>query len=107
MRKRARRRSFFKASLFSDPAWDILLELFAADEEGRAVSISAAGRAAAIPLTTAIRWINVLQQEGLIQREDDPFHGRRSYLLLTEAGLRAMREYFLSCGDVVAARGAF
>ncbi|HSR00762.1 MAG TPA: winged helix DNA-binding protein [Sphingomicrobium sp.] len=91
---RARRQKFFKASLFSDPAWDILLDLFAAEAEGRRVAISSAGLAANVPLTTAIRWINALQEEGLVSRENDPLDGRRSFLTLTEQGLRSMHDYF-------------
>src|SRR4051812_29645109 len=54
---RARRSLFFKASLFADPAWDILLELFAADCDGRKLSISSVGLEAKIAMTTALRWI--------------------------------------------------
>lgn len=97
IRARARRRRFFDASLFSDPAWDILLEVFAAEQEGRRVCISTAGLGGQIPLTTALRWINLLQQQGLLRREDDPLHGRRSLLFLTDKGSGAMRDYFRSC----------
>ena len=98
---RAARTRFFKASLFSDPAWDILLELFSAEQEGRRVSISAAGLAAEIPLTTALRWINALEREGLVERMGDPTDARRTFLRLTEKGLRAMTLYFQSCSQTV------
>ena len=91
---RERRKKYFSAALFSDPAWDILLDLFEAEAEGRRVAISTAGLTANVPLTTAIRWINALQQEGLIRRENDPLDRRRSFLSLTELGSRSMREYF-------------
>lgn len=94
MKARARRGLYFKTSLFSDPAWDILLELFAVESEGRRLCISGVGSSADIPLTTALRWLNALQAEGLVTREDDPLDRRRSYLRLTEAGLRAMQQYF-------------
>lgn len=94
---RAARSRFFKASLFSDPAWDILLELFAAEQEGRRVSISAAGLTAGIPLTTALRWINALEREDLVERAADPTDARRTFLKLTENGRRSMTLYFQSC----------
>jgi DNA-binding MarR family transcriptional regulator len=97
IRARAARAQFFKASLFSDPAWDILLELFAAEQEGRRVSISAAGLTAEIPLTTALRWINALEREDLVERAADPTDARRTFLQMTGKGLRAMRLYFQSC----------
>lgn len=97
IRSRAARAQFFKASLFSDPAWDILLELFAAQQEGRRVSISAAGLTAEIPLTTALRWIAALEREELVERAGDPTDARRTFLKLTGTGLRAMTLYFQSC----------
>ena len=99
MAARSRRREFFKASLFSDPAWDILLELFAADAEGQRLSISAVGLTANIPKTTALRWVNALECEGLVQREDDPLDARRIFLGLSEQGVRTMSEYFLGDTD--------
>src|SRR5437899_12878981 len=63
IRARTRRKQFFKASLFSDPAWDILLDLFAAEQEGRRVTVSVVGLGSGIPQTTALRWINALESE--------------------------------------------
>jgi DNA-binding MarR family transcriptional regulator len=97
IRARAARAHFFRASLFSDPAWDILLELFAAEHEGRRVSISAAGLTAEIPLTTALRWIAALEREEVVERAEDPTDARRTFLKLTHKGLRAMTLYFQSC----------
>lgn len=97
IRARASRAQFFKASLFSDPAWDILLELFAAQQEGRRVSISAAGLTAGIPLTTALRWIAALEREELVERAGDPTDARRTFLKLSDKGLRSMTQYFQSC----------
>lgn len=93
IKARSRRSMFFSANLFSDPAWDILLELFAADCEGRKLSISSVGLAANIAMTTALRWIDVLERDGLAQRQDDPLDGRRSFLTLSDQGFQAMRAY--------------
>lgn len=99
MRARASRGLFFKASLFSDPAWDILLELFATEQEGRRVHISAVGLAAKIPQTTSLRWINALQEAGLIERTDDPHDARRSFVRLSSEGMGAMTLYFRNCQE--------
>jgi len=94
IRVRASRARFFKSSLSSDSAWDILLELFVAEQEGRRVPISSVGLTTGIPATTALRWINVLRQHRLVERVDDPLDGRRSFLSLSEDGLQAMTHYF-------------
>jgi DNA-binding MarR family transcriptional regulator len=79
---RRRRADYFDASLFADPAWDILLDLYAADQEGVSVSVSSLCIAASVPATTALRWIVRLEAVGLICREPDPFDGRRDFLQL-------------------------
>lgn len=94
IRARASRGRFFRPTLFSDPAWDILLELFSAEHEGRLVSISGVGLTSNIPQTTAHRWINVLEREGLVERTNDPRDGRRTFLSLSRFGLLAMYQYF-------------
>jgi DNA-binding MarR family transcriptional regulator len=103
---RAKRRRLLNPSLFSEPAWDILLELFAAEGEGRRLSVSSVGLIADIPVTTALRWINVLEKEALVTREDDPLDRRRSFLNITEEGYNAighclavLQAAVLSCVD--------
>jgi len=80
---RRRRADYFDATLFADPAWDILLDLYAADQEGALVSVSSLCIAAAVPATTALRWIVRLEEAGLICREPDPFDRRRDFLKLS------------------------
>lgn len=94
IRARRERTQFFRADLFADPAWDILLELYLADLAQRRVSISSLCIGAAVPATTALRWINTLEKEGLLRRNNDPFDGRRVYASLSETGLNKMDAYF-------------
>lgn len=94
MKARARRSQFFRESLFSDPAWDILLDLFIAAADGGRRTVSTVGLAGNVPPTTALRWISALEREGLVAREADPRDARRVFLDLTAAGISAMRRYF-------------
>ena len=94
IRARSRRLKHFSARLFADPAWDMLLELYAAELGQRRVSVTSLGIASGSPATTALRWMTTLQQEGLVDREDDPLDGRRSYVKLSQAGSKAMADYF-------------
>jgi len=101
LRRRARailkwrdsRDRFFDADLFGEPAYDMLLDLFMAEEDGKAVSVSSACVAARVPQTTALRWINVLERRGLIERTPDPGDGRRQLLKLTTPAIEAVRAY--------------
>lgn len=93
IRERDRRASFFNADLFADPAWDILLYLYRAELEQRRVSVSSCCIAANVPPTTALRWINRLLREGMIEREPDPLDRRRMWVTLSDAASRAMRHF--------------
>ena len=85
---------FFAGELFADPAWDILLELYAAALGQFRVSVSQLCVGAAVPPTTALRWIKQLEHEGLIARRSDPTDGRRQFLELTDRSFDAMNGYF-------------
>lgn len=93
-KRRAREHMFGNAVLFADPAWDILIDLFIASEEGRQVSVSSACIAAAVPDSTALRWVTVLENCGLIVRTNDPFDARRIFIALTSETAAKVRTYF-------------
>ncbi|MDE8653624.1 MarR family transcriptional regulator [Novosphingobium album (ex Liu et al. 2023)] len=92
---RRRRSKIFKSEeLFGEPAWDIMLDLFVAAKERRRVSVTSACIGSAVPSTTALRWIAILEREGLLLREADPSDARRVYVKLSTRGYSAMLEYF-------------
>ena len=93
---RRARDQYFPRDMFADPAWDMLLALYAARLGQRRMSVGDLCQAAAVPATTALRWIATLQSNGLIERSADPLDGRRFYLSLTASGLDAMANYFKS-----------
>ena len=93
LRARRLRDGFFGDGLFEDPAWDMLLDLFAAELEGKRVSISSLCIAAAVAPTTALRWLNRLVAEGLLERRPDPRDKRRAFVALSARGSGAMRGY--------------
>ena len=93
LRSRRRRNEVFGEDLFGEPAWDLLLELYAAEITQQRVSISSACIASAVPPTTALRWIEKLEKDGWIGREGDPLDRRRYWVFLKEQGIVAMRKY--------------
>lgn len=90
LKARRARSSLFDANLFADPAWDILLDLYLANEEQRRVCVSSACIAAAVPSTTALRWITRLETCGLVEREPDRSDARRSFLRLAGSAHHAL-----------------
>ena len=96
IRARRMRADSFGSGLFADPAWDILLDLTAARLEGRSVAVSSLCIAAAVPATTALRWIKQLTETGLLRRVSDPVDGRRVFIELTDSAAQTMTTYFAS-----------
>jgi DNA-binding MarR family transcriptional regulator len=88
------RERFFEASLFADPAWDILLELYMAELAQYRLSVSSLAIGAAVPATTALRWIKTLEKRGLLDRNPDPGDGRRTYVSLSTKAVEKMERLF-------------
>jgi hypothetical protein len=96
IRVRRLRDHFFKGDLFADPAWDMLLDLMAARAERRRVAVSSLCIAAAVPPTTALRWIKGLCDQGLFVRVADPEDGRRVFIELSGETAARMEAYLRS-----------
>lgn len=90
---RRARRACFPADLFHEPAWEMLVGLFAAQEDPRPVNVKALATYADAPITTCQRWIDHLCRLGLITRTTDPQDRRRIEVALSETGRAAMTAY--------------
>jgi hypothetical protein len=100
IRVRRMRDHFFKSELFADPAWDMLLDLMAARVERQRVAVSSLCIAAAVPPTTALRWIKSLCDQGLFVRVADPEDGRRVFIELSSDTAARMEAYLKSAQRV-------
>jgi DNA-binding MarR family transcriptional regulator len=94
IRARRLRSRFFSEELFADPAWDMLLDLLQAEIAQLRVPVSSLCIAAAVPATTALRWIKTMTEQGLFVRRADPHDGRRVFVELAPSASDAMRRYF-------------
>jgi LPS sulfotransferase NodH len=101
LRARRRREEIFGAEIFADPAWDILLELYAIELERGRITISRLCDVATVPFSTGVRHISQLEQSGLLVRQRDPNDRRRTFVKLSRLGAVGMAEYF-GKGKVVA-----
>lgn len=91
--ERRRRSRHFPAQFFAEPAWDILLDLFVNGVRNRAISITSACIAGGIPATTGLRWLGLLEKEGLLVRETSGDDARVTWVRLSDQGMNAMRGY--------------
>lgn len=90
VRIRQRRENALGADLFADPAWDILLDLFIQRVEGRATSSTSASIASRAPMTTALRYIAVLRQRGLVIKQSADHDHRIHYVGLSDVAYGRM-----------------
>jgi hypothetical protein len=86
----------FSPDLFADPAWDMMLDLAAARAEYARVSVSSLCIAAAVPPTTALRWIKTLTDQGIFVRVADPTDGRRVFIELADVAAAKIAAYFVA-----------
>jgi DNA-binding MarR family transcriptional regulator len=100
IRARRLRMRYFSQELFADPAWDMLLDLLQAEIAQLRVPVSSLCIAAAVPATTALRWLKTLVVQGLFIRRADPHDGRRVFVELAPETSQALRRYFADVGQV-------
>jgi DNA-binding MarR family transcriptional regulator len=99
LQARLERNSIFPGDLFSDPAWDMLLDLYAAELGQIRVSVTGLCIASNAPTSTALRWISALERQKLIERRPDPLDGRRFFLSLTKEAIAMFERYFAALGN--------
>lgn len=91
---RQARAKFFDEELFADPAWDMLLDLTAAEAEHAQVSVTSLCIAAAVPATTGLRWIKQLVDSGVFIRVADSNDKQGAFIGLSDQSSQAMARYF-------------
>jgi DNA-binding MarR family transcriptional regulator len=83
LRIRSRRCDILGAEIFRDPAWDMLLDLYAHNGIDGAMMVSALCVGSGVPQTTALRHVHRLEQSGLVECTDHPADQRRTMVRLT------------------------
>ena len=87
--ERRKRDEYFPPSLFGEPAWDLLLTLFIARDDGRAVPLSEAYEKARVDERHGPTLIEKLIDSGLVTRS----HNRGNALRLTDHGMDRLSDY--------------
>lgn len=90
---RRRRDEQFPPGLFGEPAWDLLLALFAAHEEGRDLDLPAAYAAARVGPDDGPAVIDRLVAAGMVERGRARHDKRRHSVLLTEEAIKRLGDY--------------
>ena len=104
LRARRLREAAVGPGLFTDAAWDMLLDLLAARLEGAKVTVGDLRLATQVPQTTALRWIKVLETRNLVIRSSDPDDLRRVHVALTEDAAATMTAILSEAQAIVSPR---
>ena len=100
LRSRNLRQRYFEPRFCRDPAWDMLLELFATWLASAPVTVSSLCLVAPASATTALRWISAFEDAGLVLRHPDLGDRRKVYLSLSDEAAGAMDAYFRALPDL-------
>lgn len=90
---RRARDAFFPVDVFAEPAWDILLILYWARFAQESFTISNVCSSAAVPPTTALRWIERLLDLGFVHKTRHPTDHRVTWLELTDDANERLDRY--------------
>lgn len=96
---RTNRNQVFGDDLFAEPAWDMLLDLYANYRLNRTVTIGDLCVASRAPMSTALRWLGLLERKNLVSRTADPLDRRRAFITLTDEGRAKMEKTLDSTTD--------
>lgn len=93
-RRLLRRQLLDNKRLLGEPAWEVLLDLFLQQCEGKHVSTSAACIASGLPMTSGLRLVQRLAEEGYVVREADRLDRRRIFIRLSPWVAHVLIAYF-------------
>lgn len=89
------RKRHLPSAMFGEPAWDMLLSLYVGYQSGARQTVSNLSYASGAPASTALRWIDYLEQQKLVVRRASPTDRRVIFIDFTEDA-RQMVEAFLT-----------
>lgn len=66
--------------LFADSCWNMCLDIYLCGLKGDQVTVSAIAHSSGIPMTTAMRYINVMVDQGLLEKTPNPDDNRMIFV---------------------------
>lgn len=98
------RTKFLPATLFHEPAWEILLVLHGHDNDAEPMSLKEVSAEVGAPFTTTQRWVDHMVKSNLISRAECGSDRRRIQLSLTPECRKRLDDYFTSARASAATR---
>lgn len=95
-RRRQREKMFEDAHIADGPAWEMLVDLYISEIEGKCLCIGSLCVTSGVPMTNAVRILGKLLDKGLVCREPDPEDRRRCFIALRPDTRAKLNLYFSS-----------
>ncbi len=93
IKQRARRGEFFGPEIFGEAGWDMLLAVYISHGRGYRLNVSHVCFESGAPQTTALRWLDHIEREGLVERRKSLNDGRTAIVTMTPQGIDRMNRY--------------
>lgn len=87
---------FDDARCVDGPAWEMLVDLYVSQLEGKSLCIGSVCVTAGVPMTNAVRIMSRLIDKGLVRREPDCDDRRRCFIALEDETRAKLDVYFSS-----------
>lgn len=94
------KKRLFKDDLFSDPAWNMLLDLMQHSLMGKDVAVSSLYYSSGVPIATASRRLAEMERAGLVARMPDPSDKRRHFVRISQTAYNMIEQYFRAIDDI-------
>ncbi len=95
IKNRELRKNNISSTLFINPSWDILVELFYARLIRKPEYVSSIVTAGGTPPTTGLRHLSRLQKQGFIERENQRHDRRRVKITISDDAFENMKRFFI------------
>jgi DNA-binding MarR family transcriptional regulator len=90
---RRKRQALINNALLGEPAWDVLLNLYIQEMHRRYVTVAGACKASGVSKPTALRWLSMLEVDGLIERVPCADDRRKRHVRLTDKARLALIQW--------------
>lgn len=100
-RLRRMRDQEFGPTLFGEPAWDLLLDLYIAASDPSLISVMGGSIAASVSTKDAAPWLIVLQEHGLVERLHSSTEMSRAVFALSQSAFDRMTLLLTDSPDAI------
>ena len=100
LRLRQLRSDYVSSTLFAEPGWDMLLELYVIENSGSTTAASALLPHSPVAKSTKARWLDHLEELRLVRRRAHPLEPETEFVELTDEGIRELERYLRSISEL-------